>query len=145
MACLEDLPVELLAEIVFILFYGHPDASLLSILCINALIKDLLLRVLYTHLRFRSIRQLSAFANDGLVAYHPKTVTVTLSGGTADFDVFRQLAGVFKRCGAVGGDCSLAESGKTKQVSLDLLSLCLHSHTRNPQLRYIFEALSLVK
>ncbi len=146
MARLSDLPVELLSEIVFILFYGHPDTNLLSILCINLLFRDLSLRLLYTHLRFHSIRQLSTFAvgrEPKELAYRPKTLTVTLSGGTADFDVFRHLAGVLRRCGAVGAGPS--ESTKTEQVSLDVLSLCLHSHARSPHLRFIYEALSLVK
>lgn len=147
MALLRDLPVELLTEIIYILFYDHDDeTNPLNVLCINLLFKDLVLRLLYTHLRFRSTRQLSLFSQKKgpeELAYRPKTLTVTLAGGAADFDVFRQLAGVLKRCGAVSAEAS--ENGNPKQVELDVLSLCLHSHERNPHLRYIYDALSLVK
>lgn len=169
MALLADLPVELLAEIVHDVFDSY-DSNPLDIICINATFKDLGLRLLYTHLRFHSIRQLSAFASgssqlcgggedgkrtQGLVGrslssnecpkvpYLPKTLTVTLSGGPDDFQVFRYLTGVFQRCGAVSAEDS--KDGTIRQVPLDLLSLCLHSYAMNPHLRCIYEALSLVK
>ena len=98
---------------------------------------------------------------------------ITLAGGTADFEVFKHLTGALRRClrslntsprayrtpttftsatkrqpgfapdNSSGGD----GDGKYEytQVPLEQLSLRLHSHSRNPLLSYIHEALSLAK
>ncbi|OCH84351.1 hypothetical protein OBBRIDRAFT_415130 [Obba rivulosa] len=156
---LTSLPVELLLEIVTLAL--HDNAHPTDVLCTNKVFLQLGQRILHTHIHFQSITQLTLFAQQSApLVCGPKTVSVSLAGGAATFDVFVHLGAAFRRCIAAarkasahahadsqGGD-SVGGSGDTEnsagaKVPLDLLSLCLHSHARNPNLPHIYEALSL--
>ncbi|KAH9941529.1 hypothetical protein B0H21DRAFT_752328 [Amylocystis lapponica] len=136
-----DLPVELLLEILSLALDKHSSPT--DVLCVNKAFAQLSQRILHAELHFQSIRQLILFGEQTTeLACAPKTVSVTLAGGTANFNVFLHLAAALRRC---GGKPIATDRGaeQTAQVSLEQLTLCLHSHTRNPNLQYIYEALSL--
>ena len=157
---LSHVPTELLQTILAFALDDHPCPG--QVLCVNRTFLALGQPLLHGHLHFRSINQLSLFAKGSApLACAPRTVAIALAGGSADFEVFRHLMGVLKRCQrsrtiAAGQDSSVGHihapghangdsNCSAAQVALDLLSLRLHSHSSNPHLGYIYEALSLAK
>ena len=94
---------------------------------------------MYTRLRFRTVRQLARFSQQtNATPCAPRELNITLSGGTADFNVFKYLADALRRCArAYGEGC--------ERAPLDLLSLCLNSHASNPNLEDIYTALAIAK
>lgn len=151
---LSRVPTELLQAILAFALDDNPCPG--EILCVNRTFLELGQPILHGRLHFYSIDQLSLFAQGTApLACSPRSVAIVLAGGSADFEVFRHLMGVLKRCQR-SRDIALREAQKsqaghatsdseTKQVSLDSLSLRLHSHSSNPHLGYIYEALSLAK
>jgi len=138
-----SIPIELVIEILSLALHEHPRPS--DIFCVNRSFLALGQPILHSHLRFRTIRQLTLFAQqeeNAHLACSPRTLTVKLPGGTATYDVFSHLAAALRLCRNSGGR---AEGDHSAQVALDLLSLCLHSHARNPNLRNIYDALTLAK
>lgn len=135
-----DLPVELVADILELALESHPTPC--EVLTVNSVFHNIGQQIIYTRLNFHSTQQLSLFAtpNDPPL-YSPRTIDLKLSGGAADFEVFRLLEKVLRRCG--GRQPEDSETDERVQVSLELLSLCLHSHTTDPHLRWVFHALSL--
>ena len=158
---LSRLPLELLQAILVLALEDHDCPS--DVLRVHRTFFELGQPLLHTHLRFRSIAQLSTFAQgEPALVCAPKTLVITLAGGAADFEVFKHLEGALLRCrrgrsmghderddhAANGPFTSAANEDVAQaatQVDLDLLSLRLHSHSRNPLLNYIHEAPSLAK
>ena len=139
-----DLPVELLTTILGYVVDDLVHAGNTDILRVNTLFHDVAGQILYSNLKFHSNRQLKRFVDlTSPLRWKPRTILVVLSRGTADFDVFKHLAGVLLRCGARQADPTTFDPGK--QFSLERLSFCMHSHSRNPHLRDVFAALSLAK
>ncbi|KAI0634001.1 hypothetical protein C8Q77DRAFT_1055648 [Trametes polyzona] len=151
------VPVELLRLILVFALDDHPAPS--NVLRVSRVFHELGQPVLHARLRFHSIQQLIRFSEDiSPLACAPKSLSVSLAGGTADFEVFKHLAAALGRCrrtlvrmrsdrargraGHENGPPERAE-GEITQVPLELLSLRLHSHTNNPHLGYVYEALSL--
>lgn len=134
-----NLPLELLIEITSLILDGHPCPS--DLLCVNKLFCKLGQLILHSHLNFRSIDQLTLFAsNTSPLACLPRSIVVTLAGGLADFDVFRYLSTTLRRCRTSVPGTDFTEPNA--QLPLELMSLCLHSHSRNPNQQYIYEALA---
>lgn len=143
---LRDLPLEVLEQILTLAISIHPSPR--NVILVNRTFHDIGIHFLYTRLRFKTIRQLSLFSQTpSLVPYLPQEVTVTLSGGTADFQVFHYLAGVFKKCISDGISeqhfSNLADSPVA--LPMDRLYLRLNSHMSNPNLHQIYDALVLAK
>ncbi|KAL1939073.1 hypothetical protein VTO73DRAFT_10333 [Trametes versicolor] len=144
---LSRVPVELLQLILAFALDGNSQPS--DVLRVSRTFLELGQLILHARLRFRSIHQLILFSEgSSTLACAPKTLSITLAGGSADFEVFKHLAAAFERCrktlrsfdklrGSTSGDAEIT------QVPLELLSLRLHSHMNNPYLGYIYEALSL--
>ena len=162
---LSSLPVELLEEIIDFALDDHPVRN--DILRVNKTFLQLGQPLLHAHLQFQSLKQLIRFSQGTtLLACAPRSLEVYLagaSGGAAIFDAFQHLESALQRClrsvralrlaqkhgrlGSPPGDKSAEDKGDDAiaQVPLELLSFCLHSHNSNPNLHYIYEALSLVK
>lgn len=150
---LAQVPIELLQEILAFALYGHDCPS--AVLCANKTFYELGQPLVHTHLRFYSITQLHLFAaGQAPLICPPKSIVIALAGGAADFQVFRHLAGALRRCqkarsisNSVADDepDGRDEQSAPSQLPLELLSLRLHSHSSNPHLSYIYEALSLAK
>ncbi|KAI0357880.1 hypothetical protein OH77DRAFT_1311352 [Trametes cingulata] len=145
---LSRVPVELLQEILAFALETHPHPS--DVLTVNKAFLELGQPLLHARLRFHSINQLILFSNGTEpLACAPKSLCITLAGGSADFEIFKHLAAALERCrrSLRAADKRRARSGENvevvNQVPLELLSLRLHSHTNNPHLGYIYEALSL--
>ncbi|TBU23354.1 hypothetical protein BD311DRAFT_768597 [Dichomitus squalens] len=145
------VPVELLREILAHALCDHPRPG--ELLCVNKLFYELGQPLLYADLDFRSITQLILFSEGtSPLVCTPRTLTVALAGGSADFEVFKYLAAALRRCLSTsasrteeGGIESESEErmGNDGKVPLELLSLRLHSHSGNPHPSYIYEALAL--
>jgi hypothetical protein len=141
---LTDLPFELLCAIVFDALSVHPRSS--AVLCVNKAFYSIGQAHLHTYLSFRSAPQIATFGQDNTpLACIPRTLSVQLSGGTADFYTFDRLFAVFLRCQLRHVDSETAVDGLTPPLTLESLSFCLHSHTRNPRLHIIQAALALVE
>ncbi|KAL6306914.1 hypothetical protein BKA93DRAFT_125469 [Sparassis latifolia] len=133
------IPVELLLEILTLALDEHLCPT--DVLRVNHTISELGQHILHSNLHFRSIGQLTVFARETTpLVCPPKSLVITLAGGSASFDVFLHLADALLRCKQSIDD---EERKQDKPVPLDLLSLCLHSHTRNPHQKYIYDALTL--
>ncbi|RDX41875.1 hypothetical protein OH76DRAFT_1449137 [Lentinus brumalis] len=146
------VPTELLQAILVFALDDNPCPC--KILCVNRRFFELGQSLLHGRLHFYSINQLSLFAaGSAPLACAPRSVAIVLAGGSGDFEVFRHLMGVLKRCqhsrriasGEVkeSPEAHSFSDSESAQVSLDSLSLRLHSHSSNPHLGYIYEALSL--
>lgn len=157
---LSDLPVELVNEILAYALRVHPTPS--SILAVNSAYLWLGLPLLQCHMRFRSAAGLASFVNGTFTTVCiPRTVTVDLSGGNADFQVFESLRIVLSRFGChvnaealdapqpllglrnASGLLEAMESPRT--LGLEEVFLRLHSHAQNPNLANIYRALVLIK
>ncbi|KDQ50975.1 hypothetical protein JAAARDRAFT_211412 [Jaapia argillacea MUCL 33604] len=177
---LSNLPTELLLEIIYHVLglypdqiprldidvekYTLPNSWPSSLLTLNSSFDSITQHLLYTHLRFRSTRQLQLFARrlnhlttgGHKLPYPPKTISVTLAGATADFYVYVYLRDVLLTC---LGHPPYAESNGSGEVSqnsapgggkleLDALRLCFNSYAshRIPShnMELIRDALSLV-
>lgn len=139
-----DLPLELITFILEYVVGNIAHTGDTGILRVNTLFHDVAGHILYSNLTFHSNGQLRRFA--GLtfpLRWKPRTILVVLSGGTADFDVFRHLAGALLRCGARQPEPAILDQGE--QFPLERLEFCMHSHSRNPNLRDVFSALTLAK
>lgn len=134
-----QLPPELLSEIVSQTL--AVSSSPTHLLRVNSQFYAIGTHVLYSRLRFRSIRQLLLFSQSlSLPPYLPREIHVVLSGGTADFDVFKYLANAITRCIQV-----VQEGSESAKLPLELMYLQLNSHTLNPNLGDIYDALILIK
>ncbi|KAH9847010.1 hypothetical protein C2E23DRAFT_533661 [Lenzites betulinus] len=143
-----QLPVELLQLIIAFSLTGNPKPS--DVLCISRVFLELGQPLLHGRLQFRSIQQLILFSKTtSTLSCLPKELSVTLAGGSADFEVFKYLAAALERCrNTLRASDKLHEdgpdnAGEVTQVPLQLLSLRLHSHTNNPHLGYVYKALSI--
>lgn len=157
---LSCLPVELLHQIlVFALLDNDRPTEVLSV---HRTFFELGQPLLHTHLRFRSVGHLSSFARGtAALACAPQSLVISLAGGATGCEVFKHLKGALLRCrrslrsNATMADGASHESEPVNtvdhraapptQVPLELLSLRLNSHSRNPYFNYIFEALSLAR
>ncbi|KAI0640407.1 hypothetical protein C8Q79DRAFT_921563 [Trametes meyenii] len=140
---LARIPVELLQQILAFALEANPTPS--DVLSVNKAFHELGQTLLHARLQFCSINQLILFSQGTMpLACAPRTLTVALAGGSADFEVFKHLAAALERCrrSRQSTDKNGAPEGAA-QVPLDLISLRLHSHISNPHLGYIYEALSL--
>ena len=135
-----QLPPELLSEILTYTLSIHSCPG--DILCANSLLYAVGRYILYSRLHFRSVRQLLLFSQEQApLPFAPQEIRITLSGGTAEFNMFRYLKDTLSRCIK-----AVPWSGERPvKLPLELLSLCLNSHTSNPNLNDIYEALSLVE
>ncbi|KAI0795557.1 hypothetical protein C8Q75DRAFT_456470 [Abortiporus biennis] len=149
MHSLSNLPFELLTDILTFAL-SDPRVTPIPIFLTNHLFYNIARECIYTHLYFTSTRSLRHFIDTlkshSLELPRPRTITLKFSGGAADFEVFILLAWVFRRyaSGAMEGLDTNTGSEAPLSLDLDLLNLCLNSHARNPHLRYVYEALSLV-
>lgn len=140
-----SLPVELISSILSFSLDDNPHPS--SVLLVNSNFKNIGLSLLHSSLRFRTTAQLELFIeNSGLLSCSPRSLSVTLAGGTSDFRLFHLLIAVFNLC--IGAQ--MAYNGKDNnhgdgRLSLKLLNFCLNSHTSDPNLHLIRSALILVK
>ncbi|KIP01317.1 hypothetical protein PHLGIDRAFT_123459 [Phlebiopsis gigantea 11061_1 CR5-6] len=69
----------------------------------------------------------------------PREMLLEISGGTADFDVFRYIGDAFKRCLRAAA----ARGEMSSRLEVELLFLKLNSHKSNPNLSDIYHALVL--
>ncbi|KZT63173.1 hypothetical protein DAEQUDRAFT_185033 [Daedalea quercina L-15889] len=142
---LVDLPLELLIDVLKYTLYDHPNPA--DVLCVTRTFHTIGLRVLHANLCFRTVHQLALFSalqelnGRFKLVCAPKTLSISLPGGTASSDVFSMLANVLRCCRA-----ALDEPGARKDAGrglpLDVLELCLHSHMRT-DVQLIYDALSL--
>ena len=147
------VPVELLQEILGLALYGHRRPA--DLLCVNKTFFKLGQSILHAHLDFRSIGQLILFSEGtAQLSCHPKTLVIALAGGEADFEVFKHMAAALRRClstASLQADVGSNDLGSSSpyldgtKLPLELLSLRLHSHSGNPHLSYVYEALALAK
>ena len=148
--CTIDLPVELFTDIVQYAISAHPRPA--DILCVNSFFYHVGVPALYTHLRFQTVGQVQRFASTtGRVPCIPRDIELVLASSSADFHVFKYLADAFRRCAdsladaegcsSLKADLNAREAG----LPLESLSLCLNSHSGNPYLYHIYQALKLVK
>ncbi|KAI0824533.1 hypothetical protein BC628DRAFT_1410930 [Trametes gibbosa] len=144
------LPVELLQQVLAFSLADHPIPS--DVLCVSHAFLELGQPFLHARLQFQSIHQLILFSQTtSPLSCVPKALSVTLAGGSADFEVFKHLAAALERCrNTLRASDKIRENsnrrghaGEVTQVPLELLSLRLHSHTNNPHLGYVYEALSI--
>lgn len=143
------LPAELFIDILTYALYNHPTPS--DVLCLAQSFYTVGLRILHADLRLRTVRQLAQFSApqespEVRLACAPKTLSLSLPGGTATSDVFLLLAKALRRCSAALNELSADEGhrhGDTR-VPLDVLRLCLHSHMRI-DVQHIYDALILVE
>ncbi|KAI1790081.1 hypothetical protein LXA43DRAFT_530627 [Ganoderma leucocontextum] len=146
------MPIELLQEILAFALRGHRRPA--ELLCVNKTFLKLGQPILHAHLEFCSIGQLILFSEGTTrLACAPRTLAIALAGGSADFEIFKHMAAALRRClnstmasrGDVGGHDFGANSSclDGTKLSLGLLSLRLHSHSGNPHLSYVYEALAL--
>jgi hypothetical protein len=137
------LPTELVSDILALALSQHPIPS--AILRVNKLFFHICEPILYSNIHFTSTHNLSRFVQQRtrrppIGAFpSPRTLSIALAGGIADFYVFGHLRDVL-RCFSTWSD-----HHHDQQVSLDALSLCLNSHLRNPKLDLVYQALSLAK
>lgn len=136
-----QLPPELLSEILAYALDVHPRPG--DILCVHSQWLALGVHIVYTRLHFRSVRQLSLFSKGTTqLPCATRALHLTLSGGSADFEVFRYLRDAIERlCHRAAEATGLNPT----RLNLELLSLRLHSHTSNPNLRHVYDALVVVK
>jgi hypothetical protein len=142
---LADLPYELLAAIVAAALAAHAQPS--AVLGVNHAFLALGRAALHAHLHFRTARQLAAFAAGvAPLACVPRSLALRLAGADADFGTFDRLLAALARCKLlqVDGECAKAEAG-VPPLALENLDFCLHSHTRNPRLHVINDALTMVE
>ena len=151
---LAAVPIELLQAILVQALCDHPRPG--ELLSVNSVFYELGQPILHANLSFRSITQLILFSEGTSPLFSaPRTLTITLAGGSADFEIFKYMAAALRRClrsiadlrGTKGGDPLAFDKGTERgtKVPLELLSLRLHSHSGNPHLSYIYEALALAK
>lgn len=135
-----QLPFELLSDILALCLDNHPCPS--NVLCVHSQLHAIGIHILCSRLHFRSVRQLTLFAQSTApLPCAPRELLVTLAGGTADFLTFRYLGDAIRRC--VKETCPTRETDTC--LPLELLSLRLNSHTSNPNLPDIYSSLVLVK
>ena len=136
-----QLPPELLSDILTFALDAHPKPG--DVLCVHSSIYSLGGHVLYSRLRFTSVRQLWSFSQgNSTLPCAPRVIAVELPGAGKNFDVFRSLRGVLDRC--IRRAETSAEQPATR-LPLELLSLRLNSHTVDPNLEEIYHALMLAK
>ena len=148
------VPIELLQEILGLALCDHRCPA--ELLCVNKTFFKLGQSMLHAHLDFHSISQLILFSEGtGRLSCAPKTLSVSLAGSSADFEIFKHMAAALRRCLCSTepsqedmdkddfGDNSSCTDGT--KLPLERLSLRLHSHSGNPHLSYLYEALALVK
>lgn len=165
---LTSLPTELIEEILTRAIELHPHPA--QILCTHSVFNEIGSYILYSHLHFNSIGQLSAFVSNkkDAIPHQPRELIVNLAGGTTAYTAFQYLGDVLKKCLADSkragnsGFCSASTdlsrasaantcdghtpaSASASALPLDLLSLRLNSHVNNPNLHDIYDALILAK
>lgn len=129
------LPTELIVNILALALEDSPIPS--SILCVSSTFLAVSQPLLHSHLRFRSSRQLNLFSAGRWPLVCPtRYITIILPGASAHPSVFDTLGRALGRCKQYMGD---------GQVPLDVLRLQLNSHTRDPNLVLVREALSMAK
>lgn len=139
-----DLPTELFIDILAYALYNHSTPS--DVFCVSQTFHTVGLRILHAHLRFRTVHQLARFSAPphlGL-ACAPKTLSLSLPGGTASSDVFILLANALLRCRTAFNYLSAEGGHNDARVPLDVLRLCLHSHMRI-DVQHIHNALILAE
>jgi hypothetical protein len=141
-----DLPPELLEQIITLAISVHPKPP--SILCTNRFFYDLGLRALHETLLFKTSAQLALFNSSSTpLSCMPKTVELSLGGGTSDFNTFGWLHAAFLRCLKDRIEPIMSHSGVcfTPRIELEGVYLCFHSHARNKRLHVIRKALGIIK
>ncbi|GJE98721.1 hypothetical protein PsYK624_149560 [Phanerochaete sordida] len=132
-----QLPPELLSDILTYVLDTHPRPS--DVLCVHSCVYGPGSHVLYSRLRFTSVRQLSRFSRDHApLPCAPQVIAVQLPGAGENLDVFRHLRGVLQRCMQ-----RVETSEQPASLPLELLSLRLNSHTHDPHIEEIHHALVL--
>ncbi|KAI0826086.1 hypothetical protein BC629DRAFT_1668235 [Irpex lacteus] len=139
---LTSLPTELIEEILARAIELHPHPA--QILRTHSVFNEIGSYILYSHLHFNSIGQLSAFVSHkkDAVPHQPRELTVNLAGGTTAYTAFQYLGDVLKKS-ANTCDGHAPASAFASALPLDLLSLRLNSHVNNPNLHDIYDALIL--
>ena len=141
-----DLPAELFIDILAYALYNHSTPS--DILCVAQAFHIVGLRILHAHLRFRTVHQLARFSAPlhlpVALACAPKTLSLSLPGGTASSDVFLLLANALLRCRTAFNYLPAEGGHNDARVPLDVLRLCLHSHMRI-DVQHIHNALILAE
>jgi hypothetical protein len=133
---IHDLPTELIIQILTFALTLNPNP--ISVLRVNKYFLAVSKPILYSDLYFSSVTRLAKFSLCSGDVTPPRTLDVVLAGGASNFHVFQHLRDVLRRC-------SKSTTNSGNQVPLELLSLCFHSHSRNPDLKDTYEALSLAK
>ena len=137
-----QLPYEILLRIATIHLELIPRKPL-SFLLTSRAFSDIAQCILHEDLRFLSIQQMSAMLECNRLAYYPRTFTVNLAGGASDFRVFGLLHRLLLHV------INIMPSKQTRplqrQLLLQRVQLCLNSYMLDPNLEYVFKALSLLK
>jgi hypothetical protein len=129
------LPMELISDILALAVEQSPIPS--SILRVNTHFFAVSQPLLHSHLRFRSSQQLNLFSSGRRpLASTPHCFTVTLPGAGKNPKVFENLRRALRRCNQYSDD---------GQIALEALRLRLNSHTRDPNLALVRDALSMAK
>ena len=138
------LPLELVSLIISFALHNNPRTT--NVLLVNSVFYKHGLVSLHSNLKFTTTDQLSSFVDrvECLSAY-PRSLTVTLAGGAADFRLFHLLQVVFRRCAEfqVARDEEGVEADG--RLRLKQLRFCFHSHTSDPNLHRIYHALVLTE
>lgn len=135
---ISNLPTELVLEILAYALSQHATPS--CILRVNKAFLTAGEPMLYSNLHFDSTLKLSQFAQQRFGVDRlppPRSLHVTLAGGATALYVFQYIRDALRRC------CDW--SPEYDQTPLNVLSLCLHSHSNNPELELIYDSLSLAK
>ncbi|KAG2159450.1 uncharacterized protein EDB93DRAFT_1237569 [Suillus bovinus] len=119
---------------------SRPALIYRNILCVNHQFYNVGVEWLYRTLCFRSLEQLKLFAQTSEnMGVAPRSVTVDLTGKFARSDVWQHLREALCRCRDRTRKLGLRE----KQIPLEILSLKLHSYSRDSSHHVFEEALSI--
>ncbi|EKM56721.1 uncharacterized protein PHACADRAFT_254007 [Phanerochaete carnosa HHB-10118-sp] len=137
-----QLPPELLSEVLTYVLDIHNRPA--DVLCVHSRLHILGSHVIYSRLHFSSVQQLLRFSQGCKpLPCVPQSIRVALPGGRIDLDVFRYLRHALLRCAQNAH--SSAQHLPRLPLELQLLFLRLNSHSSNPNLGDIYDALVLAK
>ncbi|KAH7912499.1 hypothetical protein BJ138DRAFT_1083491 [Hygrophoropsis aurantiaca] len=131
-----DLPVEILVDIIHLVLQNESSPS--NILRVCKGFHGIGQPVLSLDLRFRSSTQLVLFsqAQGRRLGLPPRSMTVDLTGRSADFRVFRYLRDALLRC--------RGEFDKHGPIAFNTFCLRLHSYAQDTSLQFLEECLSFI-
>ena len=143
MAILLQLPSEVLYDILPYALDTHRKPG--DVLCVHSHVNATGRHVLYSRLHFTSVHQLELFSEEQApLPCPPRTLYLSSPGGGANLGAFRGLRRALQRCLQSLQPPAPGEEQVLK-LPLELLSLRLNSHTMDPHLQEIYDALMLAR